>query len=322
MDSWCSGGVPTAASVGIGDGEVLVGRAHRDERDGQVRRDAGHDELVHAHVAQDGQHLGAVHRRDALVARQHEVVGPDADLGHDLERGVRLAPVRRRRGGPHERRAPAGRAPAGEREVGQVHHLHARAAGAGGEAAHGGQRRPGRLGQGREHGEVADDAALALDEEQRRRLGIAHAVTHRSRDPGRLRIASNLPRDPTPSPGGHESRPSSAHTRAVSAPSAGAGRSGARALGSATGSSRGTARPGPATPALTPAIDTSRQPAAACGQRVEAGVRRRQPGERVGDGVGAEERRPAGPGDQAAGQPPRRRRTRRGWPRHPSARSR
>ncbi len=43
------------------------------------------------------------------------------------------------------------------------------------------------------------------------------------------------------------------------------------------------------------------QPAPACGQRVEARVGRRQPGERIGDGVRAEHRRPARPSHQTAG---------------------
>ena len=34
------------------------------------------------------EHLGAVHRGDALVARQHEVAGLHPDLGYDLEGGI------------------------------------------------------------------------------------------------------------------------------------------------------------------------------------------------------------------------------------------
>ncbi len=76
MDAWCSGGgADTWRPSATVTREVLVGRADGDERDGQIGRDAGHHDLVHAHVAQDGEHLGAVHRRDALVPRQDQVVG-------------------------------------------------------------------------------------------------------------------------------------------------------------------------------------------------------------------------------------------------------
>ena len=44
-----------------GHGEVLVGGAHGHQDDGEVGRHAGHHDLLDAHVAQDGQHLGAMH---------------------------------------------------------------------------------------------------------------------------------------------------------------------------------------------------------------------------------------------------------------------
>ena len=147
------------------DGEVLVGGAHRDEQDGEVGRDTGHDDVVHAHVAQHGQHLRAVHRRDALIARQHQVGRPHADLGDDLGGGVCPVPLRRRRGGAHQRCPPVNRAPSGARQVGQVGHLDTRAAGAGGEEAHGVHRGPGRLGQRGKNGKISDDATLAFDEQ-------------------------------------------------------------------------------------------------------------------------------------------------------------
>ena len=62
MDAWCSGGVPIGGVRRDRDGEVLVGGSDGDGRDGQVGRHTGHDDFVDAHVAQDRQHLGAVHR--------------------------------------------------------------------------------------------------------------------------------------------------------------------------------------------------------------------------------------------------------------------
>ena len=64
-------------------------------------------------------------------------------------------------------------------QIGQVDDLHAGTAGTGGEAGHGGERRLGGFGQCREHREVADDPALALDEEHGRGAGVAHRVTAR-----------------------------------------------------------------------------------------------------------------------------------------------
>ena len=114
------------------------------------------------------------------MAWEDQVVGTDTDLGHDLERRVGLAPVRRRRGDAHERGALAGRTAAGQRQIGQVHDLDANAAGAAGQAGHGCDGGLRGFGQRREHGEVADDPPLAFDEEQRRGAGLAHRIQART----------------------------------------------------------------------------------------------------------------------------------------------
>ena len=285
------------------DGEVLVGGAHCDEQDSEVGRDTGHDDVVHPQVAQHGQHLRAVHRRDALMARQHQVVRPHADLGDDLGGGVCPVPLRRRRGRAHQRCPPIGRAPAGARKVGQVRHLDTRGAGAGGEAAHGCHRGPGRLGQRGKDGEVPDDATLAFDEQQRRPVGIARAVPHRSRAPGRLRTSSNLPMLYLAREG-----PSSLRIPAVVTSRAPVPPTRAPCLPRARGPALRHACPRvghrqlpedrqgrPAEAGAHARHRHVQQPTAAAGQRVEARVRRRQPGQRVGDGVRAEHRRPSRP---------------------------
>src|SRR5579872_3705601 len=57
-----------------------------------------------------------------------------------------------------------------------MHDLRAGRSGAHRQPTHGLAGRLRRLGQRREHREVADDAALALDEEDRELVGVAHDV--------------------------------------------------------------------------------------------------------------------------------------------------
>ena len=193
MDAWCSGGVPTRASVGMVTAKSSSAAPTATSGMARFVETPATTTSLDPDVAQHGEHLGAVHRGDALVPGQHEVVGPDADLGDDLDGGVRVAPRGRRRRGPHERRAAAGRPPAGQRQIGQVDDQDAGPAGPRGESTHGGQRRPGRLGQRGEHREVADHPALALDEEQRRGVGVAHVTIVDAGDDGAV-----TPRPPPP----------------------------------------------------------------------------------------------------------------------------
>ncbi len=81
MDAWCSGGVPMQASVATVTAKSSSAAPTTTAGMARLVETPGHDDLRHPHVAQDGQHLGAVHRGDALVPREHEVVGPHADLG-------------------------------------------------------------------------------------------------------------------------------------------------------------------------------------------------------------------------------------------------
>ena len=105
---------------GDGDAEAFVGGSHRNERDGHVGRHPGHDDVVDAHVAQDRQRLGAVHRRHALVPGQHQVLGADADFGHHLDGRVGLVPRPRRRRRPDQRGAGTERSPADQGSIGQM----------------------------------------------------------------------------------------------------------------------------------------------------------------------------------------------------------
>jgi hypothetical protein len=55
--------------------------------------------------------------------------------------------------------------------------LHPGGAGPGSKPAHGGERRLGRLRQGRKHREVSDDTPLALGEDEGGLLGFRHGPT-------------------------------------------------------------------------------------------------------------------------------------------------
>ena len=87
----------------------------------------------------------------------------------------------------------------------------------------------------------------------------------------------------------------------MSAPSSGALAITGRACGAATMSPVCVGRVGPARSALTGGHGDVEEPAAACAERVDAGARRRQTGERVGDGVTAEKRTIVCPRDETAG---------------------
>ena len=295
--------MPTDASVATVTAKSSSAAPADGERDGQVRRDPGHDDLVDPEVAQDRQHLGAVHGRDALVPRQDQVVGPTPISGMTSMAGCDSShsPLERVRCISGARRF-ADWPPASGRYV-RCEDPRARGPGPGGQPPH---RRPCRAAPPRPGPAAPERSPITPRWHSMKRTALLWGSLISWAPLGLRRRAAATPCSVVRFDSSRRSRPAhvrsprSASTCAVSAPSSAAARTTGRARGGATATSGDVGSTGPASSADTPAIETSSSQRPPDADASQARVGRGESGDRVRDGIGTEHRRALVPDHQAA----------------------